>query len=85
MPDPVSWLVIENGWTVLDRSAEQVGKVAEVVGDPELDIFTGLAVSTGLLASARYVAAERVQRIVEGEVHLDLSRDEVARLPDYKS
>ena len=84
MADPVSWLVIEKGWAVLDRTGESVGTIAEVVGDLELDIFTGLAVSTGLLATPRSVPAERVRTIVDGEVHLDLTADEVEALELYE-
>ena len=84
MADPVSWLVIEKGWVVLDRAGEQVGKVAEVIGELELDIFTGLAVSTGRLATPRYAPAERVRTIVDGEVHLDVTRGEVEALNEYE-
>ena len=84
MADPVSWLVIEKGWAVLDRTGQQVGKVAEVIGDLERDIFTGLALSPGLLATARYAPAERVRTIVDGEVHLDLTHDEAGALDEYE-
>jgi hypothetical protein len=83
MPEPVSWYVIESGWAVLDSSGEDVGKVAEVLGDEDHDIFDGLAVATGLLASPRYVASEHVETILEGEIHLDLTGAEVERLDDY--
>jgi hypothetical protein len=84
MADPVSWLVIQKGWAVVDREGESVGKVAEVVGDLELDIFTALAVSTGMLATTRSVPAERVGTILDGEVHLDLTADEVEALEPYE-
>ena len=70
MTDPVSWLLIEPGWEVVDAQGESVGKVDEVVGDPERDIFDGLNVSTGLLGEPRYVAAEDVGEITEGRVQL---------------
>ena len=70
MTDPVSWLLIEPGWEVVDAKGESVGKVHEVVGDPERDIFDGLNVSEGLLAETRYVAAEDVGEITEGRVQL---------------
>jgi hypothetical protein len=79
-PDPASWLVIEPGWKVLAKDGNQVGEVEETLGDKELDIFDGLAVSTGLLARATYVPSEHVDEIREGEVHLALSTDEVAGL-----
>ena len=83
MPDPVSWLLIESGWSVVDREGNSVGKVFEVVGDTSVDIFDGLAISTGLLGKPRYVPAERVGDIVEGEVELELTKDEIDRLPEY--
>lgn len=70
MTDPVSWLLIEPGWEVVDAQGESVGKVDEVIGDPERDIFDGLNVSAGLLGETRYVAAEDVGEITEGRVQL---------------
>ena len=70
MTDPVSWLLIEPGWEVVDAQGESVGKVHEVIGDPERDIFDGLNVSEGLLGEVRYVAAEAVGEITEGRVQL---------------
>ena len=70
MSDPVSWLLIEPGWEVVDAQGKSLGKVDEVVGDPERDIFDGLNVSAGLLGGPRYVAAEEVGEITEGRVQL---------------
>src|SRR5262249_46323456 len=53
--DPVSWLVIERGWKVLAPNAGELGTVDEVVGDSREDIFDGLSVSTGHLATRRYL------------------------------
>jgi hypothetical protein len=58
MADPVSWLVIEPGWEVVDAAGEPVGRVLEVLGDKERDIWDGLRVGGG-----EYVAAERVAEI----------------------
>ena len=46
MSDPVAWIVIEQGWEVVDAKGEHVGRVEEVVGDREEDIFNGLKVGT---------------------------------------
>jgi hypothetical protein len=81
-PDPVSWLVAEPGWRVVARDGADLGRVHEVIGDPEQDIFNGISVSAGLIGSPRYVAAERVREIRAGEVELDLSADELERLED---
>jgi hypothetical protein len=84
LSDPVSWLVLEQGWDVVDSAGESVGKVDEVLGDQDRDIFDGLAVSTGLVGKPKYVPAERVGEIREGEVRLEMSADEVERLEPYE-
>ena len=82
--DPVSWFVIEPGWKVVDVEGKEVGAVDEVVGDSGSDIFNGLAISTSMLGKPRYVAAEQVATIREGEVQLALSKDEVEHLGEFK-
>jgi len=81
---PVSWLVIEPGWSVVSADGEEIGQVDEVVGDASKDIFNGLAVSTGLLGKPKYVPAERVGEIVDGEVRVDLPADAVEHLDDHE-
>jgi hypothetical protein len=68
----------------VDSAGESVGKVDEVLGDKNRDIFDGLAVSTGLVGKPKYVPAERVGEIREGEVRLEVSADEVERLEPYE-
>lgn len=70
MPDPVAWTMVEPGWRVYDAAGEETGRVAEVLGDPNADIFDGLNVTRGLLSRTDYVPSERVAEIREGEVHL---------------
>jgi uncharacterized protein YrrD len=70
MPDPVAWVVMEVGWQVRDSGGNDIGKVAEVRGDVESDIFDGITVKRGLLAKAEYVSADRIAGIFEGEVVL---------------
>jgi hypothetical protein len=64
MADPVSWLMIERGWEVVDANGKRVGKVDEVLGDTEADIWDGLTVS------GKYVPAEDVAQIVDGRIIL---------------
>jgi sporulation protein YlmC with PRC-barrel domain len=64
MSDPVSWLLVEPGWHVYDSAGKKLGKVQEVLGDPEIDIFHGL------LVDGAEIPAERVTEIREGEIHL---------------
>ena len=81
---PVSWLVIEPGWKVVAADGSELGVVHEVVGDSGKDIFDGLTVSSGLFARPRYVASERVRRIVAGRVEVDVGPAEAERLPHYE-
>jgi hypothetical protein len=80
VPDPTSWFAVEPGWKVLAADGNEVGTVHETLGDQELDIFDGLAVSTGALSKPAYVPSEHVGEIREGEVHLALTSEEVAAL-----
>jgi len=80
----VSWFVIEPGWTVVAADGSEIGKVHEIVGDTGDDIFDGLAVSSGVLGKPRYVPSERVKRITEGHVELDLSPADAERLDHYQ-
>jgi hypothetical protein len=72
VPDPVSWLAIERGWQVRDTDGNELGKIGEVTGDANADIFDGLTVSGGVLGRARYVPSEQVAEIREGMVVVDL-------------
>jgi uncharacterized protein YrrD len=76
--------VIEPGWRVVAADGSEIGRVEEVVGDTGSDIFNGLAVSSGLLAKAKYVPAERVAEIHDGEVQLDLPPDAVDGLDEHE-
>ena len=79
--DPVSWLVVEHGWRVVAADGGALGAVEEVIGDT--DIFNGLSVTPGLLKRPKYVPAEAVAEIAEGEVRLALSKDEFEQLGEY--
>ena len=81
--DPVSWMVVEPGWKVVTADDEDVGRVDEVVGDLEADIFTGLKILTGLLGKPKYVPSEQVGVITEGSVRLKLTHAEAERLADW--
>ena len=66
MADPVSWLMIEPGWRVEASDGTEVGRVDEVTGDSDHDIFDGLSVSK------KYVPAEQVAEITDGVVRLTI-------------
>jgi hypothetical protein len=81
--DPVSWFLIRSGWKVVSADGREVGRVDEVTGDEDSDIFDGLAVATTALGRPHYVPAEQVGRIEDGVVHLTLTAEEVERLGEY--
>ncbi len=84
MSEPVAWTMIERGWSVCDAAGGEVGKVGELTGDVNHDIFDGLTVSTGVLGGTKYVPSERVKEIRTGVVVLDISGDAVAALEKYE-
>ena len=69
MADPVSWFLIEPGWQVVDSAGAEIGKVSEVRGDEDKDIFDGLVVAVSVL-DKKYVPSELVGPITEGRVEL---------------
>lgn len=84
MPDPVSWFLIEPGWKIVDAGGDEIGKVDEILGDSNADIFDGLSISSSLFPRTRYAPAELVGTIEEGSVHLTVDRAAVERLDEFK-
>jgi hypothetical protein len=82
MPDPVAWKAVEKGWAVYDRDGEQIGKVDEIAGDEEADIFDGFGIKTGVFSAVKYVPAEIVESIAVGEVRLTIGGGEADALDD---
>ena len=82
--DPVSWLMIEPGWKVVDAQGHDVGSVDEVAGDSNDDIFNGLSISMSLLGKPLYVPSEQVGTITEGRVHLKLTKDQIEHLGEFE-
>jgi hypothetical protein len=83
MGDPVSWLLIEPGWRVVDANGEGLGHIEAVTGDSSADIFDGIAFATGLFARPRYAPAEHVGTIENGVVHLTIAGAAVSALGEY--
>jgi hypothetical protein len=84
MADPVAWTMVERGWAVAASNGNEVGKVDQVLGDPEADIFDGLSVGASVLERPLYVPSEKVGAIEEGTVHLTIDADEYGRLTPYE-
>lgn len=82
MSEPVSWLLIEEGWEVVGADGESIGKVEQVLADR--DIFSGLLISIGVLGKPRLVSAEQVAEIEEDRVRLTISSEAADRLEEYE-
>ena len=80
----VSWKAIERDADVVSSDGEQAGRVVEVTGDPEADIFNGLVVSLGTLGKHRYLPAERVRGIWPRRVEVEATAEELRALPAYE-
>ena len=80
----VSWMAIEADAPVFSSEGEAVGTVESVVGDPDADVFTGLAVSIDVLGPARLVPSEHVRGIWPDRVDLALTKVQIERLPEYE-
>ncbi len=85
MADPVSWLQIEQGWKVVTSDGASVGKVAQVEGDKQSDIFDGLAVADDSSKEIRYVPGEIVGSIYPGEVTLKIASAEAGSLAPFEA
>ena len=84
MADPVSWLQIAQGWNVVTSDGVGVGKVAQVEGDKQADIFDGLAVKSDRPGQMRYVPGEQVGAIYPGEVTLKIAAADTGTLAPFQ-
>jgi hypothetical protein len=80
----VSWKVIEAHAKVVAADGREAARVSRVVGDPDADVFTGLAVKPDPLASERILPSERVTAIWPDRIETDLAPGEARRLPEYE-
>ena len=82
-PDPVAWINIEPGWKAFAAQGEEIGRVHELAGDENADIFDGVVIRHDVLSKDKYVPAEQVTQIVPGEVHISLTREQFEAIADY--
>lgn len=83
-PPQVAWIAIDRDAVVVAADGSEIGKVKEVAGDEEHDIFDGLVVKHSRFGHDGYIASERVKGIWPDKVETDLSPQEAESLPDYR-
>ena len=81
---PIAWLALEEGTEVVSRDGKEIGKISQVVGDVNKDIFSGVAFRPGLLQQPRFAPAHLVDAITTGSVRLSITSEEAERLDNYK-
>jgi hypothetical protein len=81
--EPVSWRALLYGTRVLTTDGQPVGTVREVLGSDSEDIFHGLRVRLDGHNRDVMIPADRLGPLSDAGVPTELTRDEVAALPDY--
>jgi hypothetical protein len=85
MADPVSWLQIAQGWSVVGSDGAVVGTVEQVEGDKQADIFDGVAVKLTQSGQVCYLPGEQVGLIYPGEVTLKIGSAEAESLEPFQA
>lgn len=83
--DPVSWLQIEQGWSVVASDGVSIGAVEQIEGDKQEDIFDGLAVQAAQSERILYVPGEQVGLIYPGRVTLKIASTEAGSLQPFEA
>src|SRR5580765_3464176 len=85
--EPVAWRAMEQGWRVVSSDGVEVGRLDQITGDLEGDIFNGITVGDGgtVLTRAKYVPAEQIAQIWRGEIVLSLSAQDARGLAAYRA
>ena len=83
--DPVSWLQIAQGWSVVTSDGVSIGAVEQIEGDKQDDIFDGLAVQLPPPGQLVYVPGEQVGLIYPGQVTLKIASVEADALEPFQA
>jgi rRNA processing protein Gar1 len=79
----VAWQATPRHAPVVDAQGDEIGTVAEVLGDEAEDIFHGVALRRLHGGETVEIPAARIKRVTTGRVITDLSPDEAGALPRY--
>jgi hypothetical protein len=80
----VAWLAMPEKAPVMGESGEEIGRMEEVLGDKEDDIFHGIVLKLARGGHKVEVAADRIPKITTRRIYTDLAADELERLPPIK-
>jgi uncharacterized protein YrrD len=78
----VSYMTLEDGVPVYASDGREVGKVAHVLADADLDVFDGIVVACGVIPPEhRFVDADQVAELHERGVVLAIDSELAEALP----
>jgi hypothetical protein len=80
----VAWLAMPEKAPVMGESGEEIGRMEEVLGDKEDDIFHGIVLKLAGTGHKVEVRADRIPKITTQRVYTDLAADELEHLPPIK-
>ena len=80
----VAWLAMPEKAPVVGESGEEIGRMEELLGDREDDIFHGIVLKLARGGHKVEVRADRIPKITTRRVYTDLAADELERLPPIK-
>jgi hypothetical protein len=80
----VAWLAMPEKAPVMGASGEEIGRMEELLGDREDDIFHGIVLKLARGGHKVEVRADRIPKITTRRVYTDLAADELERLPPIK-
>jgi hypothetical protein len=80
----VAWLAMPDEAPVVGESGEEIGRMEELLGDKEDDIFHGIVLKLARSGHKVEVRADRIPKITTRRVYTDLAADELERLPPIK-
>ena len=80
---PISYLALGDGIAVYSSDGKELGRVEDVLAEPDEDIFDGFVIDTSVLPGGhRFVDAPEVGAIHERGVVLKLDAEAAEKLPE---
>ena len=76
----VAWLAMPEKAPVMGQSGEEIGRMEELLGDKEDDIFHGIVLKLARGGHKVEVAADRIPKITTRRIYTDLAADELEHL-----
>ena len=76
----VAWLATPEKAPVMGESGEEIGRMEQLLGDKEDDIFHGIVMKLARGGNRVEVPADRIPKITTRRVYTDLAADELEHL-----